>query len=132
MDFWRLQIKTKANALSHTFQCNLRVKNKERGKNKNQNPTKQKRNLVSVISPKYLDADEQLEGAEGVISFLYTAASTVENTMFSVSYLTHKMCLMLLVLCIKKMKIPSSCFSITHLVIVLQLHNYLEELSNMA
>jgi len=37
-----------------------------------------------------------------VISPLYTAASTAEKTMlFSVSYLIHKACLMVLILCIK-------------------------------
>lgn len=51
----------------------------------------------------YLEADGHLESGEGVISLLYTAASTTEKTLlFSISYLIHKVCLMVLILCIKK------------------------------
>lgn len=118
MDFYNtaLQIKNKTNALSHPFQS----KPEKQGK---------KITSVSVISPKHFKADGHLESVEGVISLLYTAARAAEKTMlFSFSYLIHKTCLMVLILCVEKMKISCSCFSITHLVIVLQLQNYLEEL----
>lgn len=92
MDFYNtaLQIKNKTNALSHPFQS----KPEKQGK---------KITSVSVISPKHFKADGHLESVEGVISLLYTAARAAEKTMlFSFSYLIHKTCLMVLILCVKK------------------------------
>lgn len=94
MDFYNtaLQIKNKTNALSHPFQS----KPEKQGK---------KITSVSVISPKHFKADGHLESVEGVISLLYTAARAAEKTMlFSFSYLIHKTCLMVLILCVKKWK----------------------------
>lgn len=72
-------------------------------RNKEKQNTEKKEIWFQQLAPKYLEADGHLESVEGVISLLYTAASTAEKTMlFSVSYLIHKACLMVLILCIKK------------------------------
>lgn len=77
--------------------------------------SKEQQNWVSVISPKHFKADGHLKSRE-------------KKKLFTFPYLVHKAHLIVLILCIKKMRISCSCFPITHLVIVLQLQNYLEEL----
>lgn len=94
----------------------------------NKDKQKTEKKVGSSNRPPNISKQMSIQSAEGVISLLHTAATTAEKILFSVSYLIHKVCLMVLILCIKIKKISCSCFSITHLVIVLQLQNYLEDL----